>query len=91
MALNNRVRADVARGLIAGVALVKRMRPNMAWSLVAGVVIVEWHQPQRVALILGLAALSAALGSLLDAADERWPKPILWRPPQGRGPGKGAA
>ena len=91
MTLNNRVRAGVARILIAGVALVRRVRSNIAWSLVIGVVTVEWHQPQRVALILGLAALYAVLSSLFDAVNERWPKPILWRLPQGRGPGKGAA
>ena len=91
MEFNRRVRAGLAWSLITGTALMKRVRSNVAWSLVTGVVIVEWHQPRRIILILAAAVLSAALNGLFDVANERWPKPVRWRLPQRRGPGKGAA
>ena len=50
----------------------KRLRRNWVWGLFFAIVWFEWHQPRKMALMLGDATLTAVIFSLLDAANERW-------------------
>ena len=56
----------------------KRIKANWVWGLFSAIIWDEWHQPRKMALLLGSAALTALVFSLFDAANERWPKPLRW-------------